>query len=96
MARNCTIVDRHDFRRRIQFCFTYNPGSAAFLDLTVSNVAGPRFSDYERWSCDLFNFLFRRHWLPQTNVGSKFFFTLIAHRRTRGLHANSLRFFSCH
>ena len=30
-----------DFRRRIQFCFTYNPGSATFLDLIVSNVAGP-------------------------------------------------------
>ena len=43
VAWNCTILDRHDCRRRI-FCLNYSyfyyPWPATLLDLTVDNVAG--------------------------------------------------------
>jgi hypothetical protein len=51
--RTWTIVDSHDFRERIQFCLTYNLGSATFLDLTSSNVAGLLFGTPEIFGATL-------------------------------------------
>jgi len=42
--RNCTILDRHDCRRRIfslNYSYFYYPRACDTLDLTVDNVAGP-------------------------------------------------------
>ena len=53
MGAELYIVDNRDFRERIRFCLTYNLGSATFLELTVSNVAGLVFGTPEIFGATL-------------------------------------------